>query len=121
MAVEKHYMHDDDYEQEKDAARKRTRITIDVTTALRRRIRLAALQKDLSISEYVGSILDENVPDEETSTQRQHHPVTRETLESLREIREEILRERGGKLFEDSAALIDEMRDERTRELMEEL
>ncbi len=47
MAVEKHYMDDDHYEQEKDA-KKRTRITIDVTPALRRRIRLEAFKKDLS-------------------------------------------------------------------------
>lgn len=51
--------------------------------------------------------------------ERKPRPVTRETVESLRKIREEIFRERGGKLFEDSAKLIDEMRDERTRQLMQ--
>lgn len=55
----------------------------------------------------------------EETGKRKHHPVTRKTSESFREIREEILRGRGGKLFEDSAKLIDEMRDERTKQLMQ--
>lgn len=121
MAVEKRYMDDDHDGEEKNTARKRSRITIDVTPALRRRIRLAALQKDLSISEFVGSVLDENIPDEESLSRRQGQPITREAIERLRRVRKEILEEHGGKLFEDTAALIDEMRDERTRELMGEL
>lgn len=51
--------------------------------------------------------------------ERQHRPITLEAIERLRRVREEILRERNGKFFEDSAALIDEMRDERTRQLMQ--
>jgi hypothetical protein len=121
MAVEKQHMDDYHDEEGKNAARKRSRITIDVTPALRRRIRLAALQKDLSISEYVGQILEDEVPEEENPPPRQGRPITREAIERLRRVREEIIQERGGKLFEDSAALIDEMRDERTRELMGEL
>ncbi len=121
MAVEKQHMDDYHDEEGKNAARKRSRITIDVTPSLRRRIRLAALQKDLSISEYVGQILEDEVPEEENPPQRQGRPITREAIERLRRVREEIIQERGGKLFEDSAALIDEMRDERTRELMGEL
>ena len=74
MASEKQYMDDDHSEEEKNATRKRSRITIDVTPALRRRIRLAALQKDLSISEFVGSVLDENIPDEESLSRRQGQP-----------------------------------------------
>lgn len=99
---------------------KRSRITIDLSPELRRRIKLAALQHDLSISEYVGDILEQVVPKEETVTQREPRPVTRKTWEALREVREEIMRERGGKLFEDSTEMIRQMREERTRYLMGE-
>ena len=51
------------------------------------------------------------------SAERKHRPVTPESIERLRRVRKEILRERNGKLFEDTA--IDEMRDERTRQLMQ--
>ena len=36
---------------------KRTRITIDVNPELRRRIKMAALQEDLSLSDYLGRVL----------------------------------------------------------------
>ena len=48
------------------------------------------------------------------------HPVTRETIERLRQVREEILQDRQGKPFEDSAEMIRQMREERTRQLMGE-
>ena len=121
MAAEHYDLYDEEHEHDAGNTKKRSRITIDLTPELRRRVRIAALKRDLSISEYVGQILEDRVPLEETPSQRQHHPVTRKTLEALREIREEILRERQGKPFEDSAEMIDQMRDERTRELMGEL
>jgi hypothetical protein len=37
---------------------KRTRIAVDVTPTVRRRIRLAAARKDLTIREYVRQALD---------------------------------------------------------------
>lgn len=121
MAVEKHYMDDDHYDEEKDATRKRTRITIDVTPALRRRIRLAALNEDLSISEYVEQILEDRVPSEETITQLKEHPVTPEFLEEVYKVRQQIIRDAKGEPFEDSVEVIRRAREERTRELMGEL
>lgn len=121
MAVEKHYMDDDHYEQEKDASKKRSRITIDVTPTLRRRIRLAALNEDLSISEYVEQILEDRVPSEETITQLKEHPVTPEFLEEVYKVRQQIIRDAKGEPFEDSAEVIRRAREERTRELMGEL
>ena len=50
---------------------KRSRITIDMSPELRRRIKVAASQRDVSISEYLGSILEENVPDAASVTQQQ--------------------------------------------------
>lgn len=52
----------DDDEQQEDNTMKRSRITIDISPELRRRIKMAALQNDQSISEYLGDILEKNVP-----------------------------------------------------------
>ncbi len=63
MALRKEDFDDEDEHQEASTM-KRSRITIDISPELRRRIKMAALQNDLSISEYVGDILEKNVPDE---------------------------------------------------------
>jgi predicted metal-dependent RNase len=107
--------------QQTDKTKKRSRITFDVSPELRRRIKLAALQDNLSVGEYVSRILEEAVPEETSITQRQRRPVTRKTLEAIERISEKIMRERNGKLFENSNELIDQMREERTRELMGEV
>ncbi len=98
---------------------KRSRITIDVSPELRRRIKLAALQNDLSISEYVGDILEEVVPKEASIEQRQHRPITPEAIERLKRISEQIIQDRGGKLFENTAEMIRQMREERSKYLEE--
>ena len=51
---------DFDYEGE-PSPKKRSRITIDVSPEMRRRIKMAAAQNDLSVGEYVGRILEENL------------------------------------------------------------
>lgn len=123
MAAEHYELYDDDErEREPESSatnKKRSRITIDVKPSLRRRIRLEAFKQDLSISEYVGQILDDYVPEEETAPKRR--PVTRKTLEQLQEVQEQILHDRQGKPFEDSTEMIRQMREERTKELMGEL
>ncbi len=110
----------DDNDEQRDNAKKRSRITIDLSPELRRRIKMAALQEDLSIGEYVGRILEDIVPEEVSMAQRQHRPVTNKTLERLSKISDEIMESRGGKLFEDSTEMIRQMREERTRYLMGE-
>lgn len=95
---------------------KRSRITIDISPELRRRIKMAALKNDVSISEYVGDILEKNVP-EEVSMIRQRRPATRKMLDELMEIRDQILQDRNGQPFEGSTEMIRQMREERSREL----
>ena len=115
MTLEEH-----DSDNSMSLPKARSHITIDITVSreLYRRIRLAASQNNLSLNEYIERILGEAVSDEASLTQRQRRPVTRATLEALREIREEILQDRGGKPFEeDSAELIRQMREERSQEL----
>jgi len=107
----------DDNEEQSSKTTKRPRITIDVSPELRRRIKIAASQNDLSISEYIGKILNQAVPDEPSTIQQERQPITLEAIERLRAIREQILQDRNGRPFEDSAEMIHEMREERSREL----
>jgi len=60
-----------------------------------------------------------SVDDEENKPQRRGRPITREAIERLRQIREEIMKDRNGKLFEASAEMIRKMREERTKQLMQ--
>jgi hypothetical protein len=115
MALRKEDFDDEDEHQEANTM-KRSRITIDVSPELRRRIKIAALQNDSSISEYVGDILEKIVPDE-ASMKQPGRPVSRETIERFRRIREKILQDHQGKPFEDSTELIRQMREERSQEL----
>ncbi len=65
-------------------------------------------------------ITNEAVPGESSMRRLRRRPVTRETLERIHQVRQEILQDRQGKPFEDSAELIRQMREERTRQLMGE-
>ena len=95
-------------------------IDINISRELYYRIRLAASQNKLSLNEYLEHILGEAVPGEASLTQREHRPITREAIERLREISEKIMQDRGGKPFEqDSAELIREEREKRSRYLEE--
>jgi hypothetical protein len=99
----------------------RTRITFDVSPELRKRIKAAALQNNLSISEYLVNILEEVVPEERTTTtqQEEDRPLTPEYLERIHRVRERIIKESKGQGFEDSAEAVRRMRDERTKYLEE--
>ena len=108
----------DDNEEQSSKTTKRPRITIDVSPELRRRIKIAATQNDLSISEYIGRILNEAVPGETNAPQQVGQPVTRETIERLRRVRKQIWEENNREFFEDSAEMLRQQRDERTRYLM---
>ena len=116
MALRKEDFHDNDKQQETNTM-KRSRITIDISPELRRRIKVAASQNDLSISEHLGRILEENVPEEVIIKQRQRKLLTRETLEHVYEVHEQIMEHTNRRIFEDSTELIHQMREERSQEL----
>lgn len=118
MAVRRQDFHEDENDDMGDNAKKRTRITIDVSPEMRRRIKMAALQNDLKVGEYIGRILEENVPDEVPAKRIQGHPVTREAIERLLRFREELIKETNGVLFEDSTEILRQEREKRTRYLM---
>ena len=99
---------------------KRLRLVIDISPELRRRIKIAAAQKDLSVNEYVGRILEEAIPPEKASVaERQPRPVSRESLERLLRTREQIMQRRQGQPFSDSTEIIRQMREERSKYLGE--
>lgn len=104
-------------ENQETSTMKRSRITIDISPELRRRIKMAALQNDLSISEYVGDILEKNVPEETGMTEHHRKPLTRETLEHVLQVRKEIMEHTKGRIFEDSTEIIRQLREERSKEL----
>jgi predicted metal-dependent RNase len=118
MALRKEDFHDDDEQQETNTM-KRSRITIDISPELRRRIKVAASQRDLSISEYLGNILEENVPEEMNLIEQDIHPVPPDILEEMDRIRERVIRESKGYIFEDSAEVLRQQREERTQYLEE--
>ncbi len=118
MALRKEDFHDDEEQQENNTM-KRSRITIDISPELRRRIKVAASQRDLSISEYLGNILEENVPEEMNLIEQDTHPVPSDILEEMDRIRERVIRESKGYIFEDSAEVLRQQREERTRYLEE--
>lgn len=93
---------------------KRPRISIDVTPELRRRIRLAAARRDMSVTEFCRDVLTRHlVEDAEGEDARRERRL--EALESLKRLREQIF---GDRILEtDSADLIREAREERLREL----
>jgi hypothetical protein len=95
----------------------RSRISVDVPPALRRRIRVAAAERDLSMREYVASILEAAVPSERPAggAYRRGRVITESLIERFREIQRETM---AGRTFDvDSAELIEEGRTERTEDL----
>src|SRR5712691_11403589 len=120
MAVRKQSFDDDNDNDQAGNVKKRSRITIDISPEMRRRIKIAALQNDLSISEYLGRILEEVVPEEAPVKKREWHPVTREAIERLRKFREELKQETNGVVFEDSTEILRQEREKRTCYLMGE-
>lgn len=108
----------DEYDHDEDnKAMKRVRITFDVTSELQQRIKVAAAKRNLSLSEYLGTILEQVIPPIESETYTKGHPVTREAIEQLRHVREGIAEYRHGKPVEDANETIRQMREERSREL----
>ena len=99
----------------------RARLTLDITPELRRRIRLAAAQRDMTIKDYIERILDHALPPLEELEAREENstpparPLSRTAAERLLQARDQIM---AGRTFaDDSSALIREAREERMAEL----
>src|SRR3972149_1354866 len=97
------------------SASKRSRLIVDVSPELRRRIKIAAAKRDISVRDYVVDILEQTVPTGDRIEATYEGPVTPAYVERLRRTRAAIMR--GRHFTEDSADLINEARVERTAEL----
>lgn len=119
MALRKEEFHYDPQERkhmDKNQASERHRIVIDITPELNERIQAAARQHNLTIDQYLEGLLDEVIPEQDT-TQRPRKSINPEAVEKLWQLQEQILREHGGKPFESSVELLRESREERDKEL----
>ena len=101
--------HDD--ESAKDNGNE-TDITLEISPEIRRRIKRAAAENNLSVEDYLKKAL----PIETDSNTRQGI-ITTEAIEKLRQLRNQILQDHQGKPFEDSTEMIRQMREERTQHL----
>ena len=99
----------------------RITIHINISRELFRRLRIAASHNQLWLTEYVEQALEEAALHEASMIQRERRPVTRDFLESVYRVRERIIQESKGQLFEDSAELIRQQREERSQQLIGEL
>jgi hypothetical protein len=96
---------------------KRPRLMIDISPELRRRIKVAAAQKDLSVNEYVGRILEEVIPRETNLLEkRERGRLNSAAIEDLLKTREEVMRAHPGEVF-DSVETLHQVREERLKEL----
>jgi len=77
------------------------------------------MQAATSQYEEEESTTPEQAVPNETNMIHQRRPATHRMSEGLRQIREEIMKSRNGKLFEDSAELIRREREKRTEYLMQ--
>src|SRR5229473_1591555 len=109
----------DHYNDQANRPKKRSRLIIEIVPELRRRIKIAAAQNDLSVQEYVGRILDRAVPPEPDSTERQRRPLSRAKVDKLLQFREELMRAHPGQVFEDSVETLRQIREERMQQLEE--
>jgi predicted metal-dependent RNase len=96
---------------------KRPRLMIDISPELRRRIKIAAAQKDVSIREYVEDILEQVVPSETNILEkRESGRLNSAAIEDLLKTREEIMRAHPGQVY-DSVETLHQLREERLKEL----
>jgi len=116
MAVRKEAFDNDD-DQQKQRNTKRSRITFDVSPELRRRIKVAATQNNLSIGDFLGRIIEQKHPAETSLTSRQRRPPTQNMLDELDQISDLIMQDSEGKLFENLTEEMRQMREERSQEL----
>lgn len=90
---------------------KRTRMAVDMPPELLRRVKAAAVARELTISEYVASALDGVTP---PIGARGTGIITEEAIRTLDELRTKVF---GDRVFvDDSTDIIREAREERSRQ-----
>lgn len=114
------YQQNDDHDEQTG---EQPGLIIDISPALRRRLKQAAATRDLSVETYVEEALEKVVAEEEIGTVKQeqhdHRPISKETVEGLLRLREQIRQNHPGEVFEDSTEIVRQMREERSQYLSE--
>jgi predicted metal-dependent RNase len=82
-----------------------------------KRIKMAAAQNNLSVQEYLRTILEQVVPPEANLQYLPTGRLNRAAVEKLLRTREAIMKAHPGQIYEDSSELIHQMHEERAREL----
>ena len=87
-------------------------LIIHLVPELRRRIKKAAAQSNLSEQEYIGHVLEQVVPLEDYSLERKRTGRLNKTaVEDLLRFREQIRQAHPGQVFEDSVELVRKARE----------
>jgi hypothetical protein len=94
-----------------------SRLIIDITSDLLRRLEVAATQSHLSLNEYVGHVLEQTTLPEAHLIQRQKR-LNHAAVEDLLRTGEAIMNAHPDMVF-DSDETLYQLREERTRELEE--
>ena len=103
--------------QHQDDGEQRSDLIINIHPQLRQRLMTAAVQSNLSLEEYVNRMLEQVAPPEARAAQKRDGRLNWAAIEDLKRYREEIRRAHPGQVSEDSAELLRQAREERTREL----
>jgi hypothetical protein len=98
-----------------------TGLFISVVPELLERIKEAAARRNLSLQEYVRRVLERSVSSEtdtdESENEQASGRLNRAAVDKLLQTREAIMRAHPGQVFEDSVETLRQIREERTREL----
>jgi len=92
-------------------------LILDLDAELMRRIRFAAARNRQTVDTYVEKILDQTVPDEASTQEAQtRKKLSAEAIEELFRASDEIMRAHPGVIY-DSVETLRQVREERDREL----
>jgi len=90
----------------------RTRLIVDISPELRRRIRIAAAERDLSLRAYIEDILEKTVPAQTAANEPMHSEMPK-AVEALLQFQEQIRQAHPDVEYEDSVDLLRQTRQER--------
>lgn len=115
MALRKHDF--DNSDEQTPHGGEQTQLAFGVDPALLQRIENVASEHGLSVEDYLRQLLELVVPKETHAVQRPHHVVPDDIMEQVYRVREQVIRDSKGHIFEDSAEVLREQREERSQDL----
>jgi hypothetical protein len=92
-------------------------LTINISPELHQYLQKAAAQRNISVREYVETLLEQTLLHEAKASQQQRLPMSREAFEGLLQLRGQFKRNHPGQVLDDSTELIRQMREERSQYL----